>query len=425
VSEKHSPTAILERSLAWRRQVVHEPSCSNPVAYYDVVIVGGGIVGLTLACALRNSGLTIALIEARSREAVLRQRRAYHITLMSERIFSDLGVWPQILPQITTFHTIRLADADYSKVINLRPDDLGTEALGYVAEHAVLLKALQDALGDILNLTWLCPAEVVSADFQDHHVDITVAIEGSHHSIQTGLLVAADGSRSPIRQRAGIGTQGWQYWQSCVTAVIRPERSHQNIAREHFWPSGPFASLPLPDNRYQIVLTAPHEQAREFLEMDESDFLAELNRRYDGTLGSLELLGDRLLFPVQLMHSRRYVQPRLALIGDAAHSCHPVGGQGLNLGIRDAASLAQMLKAAHDQGDDPGNLKVLRRYERWRKSENLIILAFTDLLDRSFSTTWRPLVVLRRLALMMMKQVRFVRFLALRLMTGLMGRSLS
>ncbi|PSB05355.1 2-octaprenyl-6-methoxyphenyl hydroxylase, partial [filamentous cyanobacterium CCP2] len=395
---------------------------------YDIAIVGSGIVGLTLACALKDAGLRVALIEARPREAGLSQRRAYALTLMTGRIYAGLGIWDQILPQITTFEQIRLADARCPSVVNLLPEDLGTEELGYVGEHCVLVQALLNALEGAESLTWLCPAEVVKVEYGAEDVTLTVSIANEQHSvneqhtIKTRLLVAADGSRSPIRQQAGISTKGWQYWQSCVTAVIRPEKPHDNVAREHFWESGPFASLPLPGNRYQIVLTAPHAEAKHWAEVSETEFLAELDRRYQGQLGKLELIGDRLLFPVKLMQSDRYTQHRLALVGDAAHCCHPVGGQGLNLGIRDGAALAEVLKAAHHKGEDIGNVRVLNRYERWRKLENLTILGFTDLLDRSFSNRWIPIVAARRLGLRLMRQIRPLKFLALKLMTGLNGR---
>jgi 2-octaprenyl-6-methoxyphenol hydroxylase len=389
---------------------------------FDVAIAGAGIVGLTLACALKDTGLKVALIEAKPRDAGLSQHRAYAITLLSGRIFSGLGVWEQILPNITTFHEIRLADAEYPAVVNLQPADLGSENLGYVGEHAVLVKALLQKLEAAEAVHWLCPAELVQTNYQPDAVELTLSIAGALQTVRTRLLIAADGSRSPIRTAAGIKTQGWQYWQSCVTAVIRPEKSHENIAREHFWESGPFATLPLPDNRCQIVLTAPHAEAQKWLEVSETEFLTELDRRYGGQLGKLELLGKRALFPVQLMQSDRYAQPRLALVGDAAHCCHPVGGQGLNMGIRDAAALAQVIKTAHQQGEDVGNLRVLRRYERWRKLENLTILGFTDLLDRVFSNQWLPLVMSRRWGLRIMRAVRPLKFLALWLMTGIAGR---
>jgi 2-octaprenyl-6-methoxyphenol hydroxylase len=390
---------------------------------YDVTIVGGGIVGLTLACALKDTGLRIALIETNPRDAGLHYRRAYAITLMSGQIFQGLGVWADIVSNITTFEEIRLADADSPAIVNLRPQDLGTSELGYVGEHAVLVAALLKALEGAEQITWLCPAELLQADYQDQVTALTVAIDGGLRQVTTRLLVAADGSRSPIRQAAGIDTKGWQYWQSCVTAVIRPEKPHGNVAREHFWASGPFATLPLPDNRCQIVLTAPHAEAQRWLEVEESEFLAELDRRYHGQLGQLTIEGERRLFPVKLMQSDRYTRSRLALVGDAAHCCHPVGGQGLNLGIRDAAALAEVLTTAHQHGEDIGSPAVLRRYERWRKLENLLILGFTDLLDRLFSTDWAGIVALRRWGLRLMQRIGLLRFLALKLMTGLSGRS--
>ncbi|WP_286132638.1 FAD-dependent hydroxylase [Leptolyngbya sp. O-77] len=390
---------------------------------YDVAIAGGGIVGLTLACALKHSGLRVAVIEAKPIEAGFSWRRAYALTLMTGRIFAGLGLWDKILPQITTFRQIRLADEDSPAVVTLQPQDLGTAELGYVGEHHVLLRSLYEALDNAPNLTWHCPATLAGVDYESDHVNLHLEQEGERRTFTTQLLVAADGARSPLRESAGIGTHGWQYWQSCVTAVIRPEKDHGNVAREHFWTSGPFATLPLPDNRCQIVLTAPHAEATALLEIDETTFLAELERRYGGQLGRLELVGDRALFPVRLMQSDRYVQPRLALVGDAAHCCHPVGGQGLNLGIRDAAALAEVLTQAHATGKDLGTLPVLKRYERWRRLENLTILGFTDLLDRTFSNRWRPLVLARRLALRLMGGLRPLRFLALRLMTGLGGRS--
>lgn len=396
-------------------------SVSAPLDY-DVAIAGGGPVGLTLAAALKHSGLRVALIEARPQEAGLNFNRAYALTLMTGRIFTGLGIWDDILPHITTFQQIRLADETCPAVVNLQPTDLGTAELGYVGEHHVIVRALLKYLDDAANLEWYCPASLMESDYREDAVHLTLSGDNQIRTLRVGVLVAADGSRSPIRQAAGIGTRGWQYWQSCVTAVIRPEKSHQNIAREHFWASGPFATLPLPGNRCQIVLTAPHAEAQHWLEVDEADFLAELNRRYGGQLGQLELVGDRALFPVKLMQCDRYSQPRLALVGDAAHACHPVGGQGMNLGIRDAIALAEVLQQAHQRGENIGDPNVLRRYERWRKRENLLILAFTDFLDRSFSSPWLPLVALRRLGLRLMKRVPLLRRLALLLMTGLSGR---
>src|SRR6476646_1132732 len=385
---------------------------------YDLAIAGGGIVGTLLACALRDSGLRVVLIEARPRTAGRSRRQAYAVTLLSGKIFQGLGLWQEILPKVTTFRQIRLSDADHPNVVRFLPEELG-----YVAEHHVLMRSLYDCLDKSPNITELCPAEVVQAHYQSDGVELQVAIAGETQTIRTRLLVAADGSRSPIRQQAGIRTRGWKYWQSCITCVIQPEKDHGSIAYERFWPSGPFAILPLPENRCQIVWTAPHAEAKAMAALDDESFLAELSRRYGDQMGQLSLASDRYVFQVQLMQSDRYTLPRLALVGDAAHCCHPVGGQGLNMGIRDAAALAQVLLQAHQKGEDIGDLRVLRRYERWRKLENLTILGFTDLLDRCFSNNWLPLVMIRRLGLWLMRTLRPFKHLALRLMTGQTGRS--
>jgi 2-octaprenyl-6-methoxyphenol hydroxylase len=389
---------------------------------YDLTIVGGGIVGLTLAVALQESGIKVALVESSPRQAALQKRRAYAVTLMSGRILDGLGIWEQVLPKITTFKTIRLADANCKAVVNLTPQDLGTPELGYVAEHRVLAEALYNRLDSAASVSLHCPAQLIHIDYYPHWVELTLREGAEQRVIRSRLLVAADGGRSPIRQHANIKTMGWPYWQSCVTAVIRPEQSHGSVAREHFWPSGPFATLPLTDNRCQIVLTAPHEDAKALLDAPVEEFLAELDRRYGHALGRLEMVGDRALFPVKLMQSQRYVKPRLALVGDAAHGCHPVGGQGLNLGVKDAAALAQVLIAAHRGGKDIGELSVLNPYERWRKAENWIILGFTDLLDRVFSTRQPLVVAIRRLGLRLMARLGLLRYLSLQLMTGMAGR---
>jgi 2-octaprenyl-6-methoxyphenol hydroxylase len=394
----------------------------HPGFDYDLAIVGGGIVGATLACALKNSGLSVVLIEAQPQSVAVAKSQAYAVSLLSGRILEGIGVWEQILPQITAFQQIRLSDADHAGIVQFYTNDLGTDALGYVGEHRPLLSSLHEFLADCPNVSWLCPAEVVEVEYQASGVEIKVKVAGESDHIRTRLVVAADGARSHIRTDAGIGTKGWQYWQSCVTARIKTEKPHNNTAFERFWPSGPMGVLPLSGNRCQVVWTAPHAEAEALKELDEAEFLALLERRTGGLLGRLELENQRFVFRVQLMQSDRYTQSRLALIGDAAHCCHPVGGQGLNMGIRDAAALAQVLQDAALQGEDIGDIQVLKHYERWRKLENWTILGFTDFLDRLFSNNWLPLVATRRLGLWMLQRIHPFKFLALRLMTGLMGR---
>jgi 2-octaprenyl-6-methoxyphenol hydroxylase len=390
---------------------------------YDLVIVGGGIVGLTLASALKDSGLNILLIEAKVSSAAVAKGQAYAVHMLSARIYKGIGIWDKILPQIAKYRQVRLSDADYPGVVEFETNDIGTPELGYVAEHQALLEPLQEFVQNCPNVTYLCPAEVMSTSYHQDVVTIEIKIADQLSTVRSKLLVAADGSRSPIRQAAGIKTHGWKYWQSCIVAFVKPEKPHNNTAYERFWPSGPFAILPLPQNRCRIVWTAPHEEAKALCALDDEQFLQELSQRFGNQMGKLELLGDRFVFQVQLMQSDRYVLPRLALVGDAAHNCHPVGGQGLNLGIRDVAALAQVIQKAHQAGEDIGKIRVLKRYERWRQIENLTILGFTDMLDRMFSNQFPPVVFVRRLGLWFLRTVPALKVFMLKLMIGLKGRT--
>jgi 2-octaprenyl-6-methoxyphenol hydroxylase len=389
---------------------------------FDLVIVGGGIVGTTLACALQNTPLTIALVEALPVEQALHKPQAYALSLLSSRILAGLGLWAQIAPQVGHFEQIRLSDADYPGVVPFSQQDLQTPHLGYVGEHRVILSALQEKLASQARLHWFRPAEVMAVDYTEAGAFVQIHHQGQTQTLSTQLVVGADGAKSRIRSLAGIKTRGWKYWQSCVAFTIQHQAPQNNIAYERFWYSGPMGVLPLPGNRCQIVWTLPHAQAQALMQTEEADFLRQLKTHLGEAFGESQLCGPRRLFPVQLMQSDRYIQPHLALIGDAAHCCHPVGGQGLNLGLRDAAALAEVLEQAHGQGQALGSLATLQTYENWRRPENFVILGFTDFLDRFFSHRIGPLVALRRLGLEVLRHVPPAKLLALRLMTGLLGR---
>ncbi|WP_366524929.1 FAD-dependent hydroxylase [Acaryochloris sp. IP29b_bin.137] len=406
---------------------------SPPMDYdYDVAIVGGGIVGATLAAALDGSGLKVVIIEGQPHSTAVAKGQAYALHLSSIRILEGIGVWDAIAPQVEYFSQVHLSDGNYPSVVKFKPKDLKTAVLGYVAEHRVLLKELLDFLKTCEQVDWLCPARVTATHYHSRGVDIHIesnqdeapdAVNRLHRPLHVKLLVGADGARSQVRQQAGITTQGWDYWQSCLVATIAPEKFHNHIAYERFWPSGPFAILPIANNQCRIVWTAPHAQAQALLELEEEPFIELLQQRYGNQMGKLSLVGRRFIFPAKWMHSKHYIAHRLALVGDAAHTCHPVGGQGLNLGIRDAAALAQVLHTAHQTGQDIGHLKVLRQYQRWRRQQNLLALGFTDLLNRVFSNRWPLVVQVRRLGLKGLQRIAPIRVLALRFMAGLIGRA--
>lgn len=399
------------------------PSTQTAELDCDVVVVGGGIVGMTLAAALKDSGLRVIVLEANTMAGAIARERGYALSPLSGQILDGIGVWDEIFPHIGKYRHIYLSDADAPRIVKFETQDLGTSYLGYVGEHTIMLSALQRFIvEECPNVRLLDSAQVTGIAYQPDGAVVELTVNGQPRQVRSHLVVGADGANSQTRQHAGIKTNGWKYWQSCLTFMITHEAPRNDIAFERFWPDGPMGVLPLTGNRYHIVWTAPHTTAKALLTLDEAEFLQKLEYFTGGYLGKLTLTTERRLFPVQLYQSEKYVRSRLALVGDAAHRCHPVAGQGLNLGIRDAAALAQVILDAHQRGEDIGNLRVLKRYERWRKFENLTILGFTDFLDRMFSNDWLPLVMVRRLGLWMLRSLPPLKVFALKLMTGFVGR---
>jgi 2-octaprenyl-6-methoxyphenol hydroxylase len=409
-----------------RPQPVSLAADGNSPVTVDVAIVGGGIVGLVVACGLIETGLRVAIIEALPQATAAKQAQAYAFSLASARIFQGLGLWDRVRSELEPFHRIRLSDCDWPDVVEFHPQeaDHATD-LGYVAAHQTLLTALQERVNQAANLTWIGPATATVLDYGEPWAELAIAPNGPDvdcpERLRAKLVVAADGARSPLREAAGIPSRGWAYWQSCIVTAVKAEYHHQNIAYERFQTGGPFAILPLGDV-CRLVWTEPHAEAQSMLNLDDDRFLQELSQRFGPQMGRLELVGQRYLFPVRLMQCDRYTAHRLALVGDAAHCCHPLGGQGLNMGIRDAAALVEVLQGAISRGEDFGQLSVLRRYDRWRRWGNWTILVFTDMLDRVFSTRLWPVVWVRRAGLAALKRIPLLKSLALKLMTGLLGK---
>jgi 2-octaprenyl-6-methoxyphenol hydroxylase len=390
---------------------------------YDVIVVGGGVVGAVAACGLGQSGLRVAIVETSAKSVASLRGQAYSINLLSAQVFEDLGLWQTIRPQVETYRSVQLSDGDYGKVVQFWPKDIGAETIGYVAEHRVLIEALQAKLQRLQNVDWICPARVLETVRSGNKTLVTLDQDGATQQLKAALVVAADGNQSPLRTAAKIKTIGWKYWQSCVVAFIQPEFPHDQIAYERFQTDGPFAILPLPNGLCRIVWTALSSDTDRILNLSAADFMNELRDRYGAHMGELKLVGEPSVFPVRLLHSTKYVKPGLALIGDAAHCCHPVGGQGINLGIRDAAALVNVVQEAIGGRADIGSLSVLKRYERWRMLENLIVLGLTDTLTRVFSNKILPIVIVRRSSLWVLQHVSPIRSVVLRLMQGLTGRS--
>ncbi|VAX12673.1 2-polyprenylphenol hydroxylase [hydrothermal vent metagenome] len=374
----------------------------------DVVIVGAGMVGATLACALAPSGLRIILLDARCPQQQWAEADGYDIrvsaiTHASQRLLQDLQIWSYIEAQrLSPYREMHVWDASGDGQVHFDSAELGEPDLGHIIENRVIIKALHQRLALIDNVRLLCPLEMKKLDIGKDHAYITLADESR---IQARLVVAADGGRSQVRQQAGIDVHGWDYDQSALVAWVKTERYHQQTAWQRFLPDGPLAFLPLTEGYSSIVWSTGHEHAKALLALDETAFAEELAANFEQRLGKIEKVGPRAVFPLRYFETLHYVQSRLALVGDAAHMMHPLAGQGVNLGMADAASLAEVLLEAQGKCRDPGSYSVLRRYERWRRADNRAMLCSMDAFKLLFSSRSESIHWLRNTGLSMVDRI--------------------
>lgn len=373
-------------------------------ARQDVVFAGGGMVGLTLAVALARAGLRVTVIDRETPEAVRAlsyDGRASAIALGSKRVLEAAGLWAEMAQDASPIWDIRVADGHPLRGVSplfLHYDhrDVGSDPFGWIVENRITRQALHRAAAVTEGLTLLAPAGV---DRIDRDGTRAVAVLEDGRRIEADLAVAADGKFSRQRKAAGIRVSGWAYDQVSMVATVRHQRSHNGVAVELFLPGGPFAMLPMTGNRSNVVWSEQKDAAARFMAMDDADFLNELSLRFGDWLGEIELAGPRFSYPLSLQQAARYTDTRLALVGDAAHSIHPIAGQGLNMGLRDVAGLAEAVVDAHRLGLDIGSAAVLRSYERRRRFDNVLLAIVTDGLLRLFSNDIAPLRAARDLGL--------------------------
>ncbi|MGH8456961.1 MAG: UbiH/UbiF/VisC/COQ6 family ubiquinone biosynthesis hydroxylase [Stenotrophobium sp.] len=348
---------------------------------HDVVVVGGGIPGATLALALRRAGLDAALVESGAGPAAYDARdydlRVYAISAASAALLESVGAWQGIAEtRISPYQCMRVWDREPSHALVFDAAASGVERLGYIIENSLILDVLWRTLGEEAVYR---QARITACQLDDDAAQLELA---DGRVIGARLVVAADGAESQLREWAGIDCVRWDYPQRAVVCHVTTEKPHRGTAFQRFLPEGPLAFLPLADGRSSIVWSS--RTADELLALDESGFRERLAAAVQFELGAVLDCTRRVAYPLRLLHAREYVRPRLALIGDAAHVVHPLAGQGVNLGLADGAVLAREIIAALVEGRDPGSLRLLRRYERARMADNLDMLAVTDGLNRAF-----------------------------------------
>lgn len=376
-----------------------------PELEYDLLVVGGGMVGAALALACSAQGLKIAVVESwePSRDWPIGEidLRVSALSRASQRILNRLGRGPTAWERIqglgvSPYRVMRVWDAVGGASIHFDSADLGEPDLGHIVENRVTQLALWEQLEAAPDIQLLCPARALRLSLTPERAQLDL---DDGRRLVARLLVGADGRDSWVRAQAGITTSGWDYDQQAIVANVQTTRPHGETAWQRFLPTGPLAFLPLADGGCSIVWSVVEARARQLMALEDAAFLADLEAACERHLGPLVAVGRRESFPLRLQHADQYVLPRLVLVGDAAHAIHPLAGQGVNLGFLDAAQLADNIAEALVKGRDIGGLWTLRRYERARRGGNMAMLGAMEVFKRLFGNRNPLLVATRNLGL--------------------------
>jgi 2-octaprenyl-6-methoxyphenol hydroxylase len=380
---------------------------SSPETTCRVAIAGGGLVGTSLALALAEADVPVTLVEASDPQpgnGVGYGARPIALSEGSRRILDALGVWDSIAQIATPIKRIHVSDRGHFGFARLHAGDFGVDALGYVIGAASLGRALDEALASVRAARVLRPARVDEVEC-DGRAKVQLSVSGAadrhaHSHVQASLMVLCDGGRSPLRERLRIPANERDYGQWAVVAEVESRCAHGGVAYERFTADGPLAVLPMCGNHCGLVWSVDAGTGERLLSLDDDAFLRTLTEQFGMRLGGFVSAGPRSAFPLSLVTASRVVGDRLAVIGNAANHLHPVAGQGLNLGLRDAAALAEIVSESIREGGDPGDAEVLERYAAWRRHDQTVVSRATDALVRLFSNRFAPLVVARSIGLL-------------------------
>ena len=363
-----------------------------PADRYDVAVAGGGLTGLVAAASFARAGFEVVVVEGREPGAE-GDGRVSALTVASERILRRLGVWERITGA-APFRRIRVWEASGGAEIRFDADAVGADHLGHIVKNRVVVEALEAAV-DSLGVAWRRPARVTGLEFG--RGEVTVDLGGAR--VRADLLIGADGGESLVRGLAGIRVRRRDYGQIGIVCSVHPEHHHRDTAWQVARAAGPLAFLPLPEGLSSIVWSTERVHAEHLLALGDEGFARELETAFEQRLGAIEWTGPRAGFPLRAIRAATYSGPRVALTGDAAHTIHPLAGQGVNLGILDSAVLAEVAAEAREQGRDPGGKAALARYERRRKTHNLAVHCAVDGFDRLYRARWLPVRAIRNAGL--------------------------
>jgi 2-octaprenylphenol hydroxylase len=368
---------------------------------FEVIIVGGGIVGATAACILAQNEINVALLDRHNPERSWPPEpidiRVSALTKASQNILQQVGVWQAMEKRgVSAYNQMHVWDTGANGELHFDSADTEFDQLGHIVENRVTIAALWDLLDTLPHARCLCPAQVEDMLLTDNSRRLVLK-DGRH--LDSKLIIAADGRDSSLRTLAGIEVTGWPYKQDGLVATVSTEHKHHATARQRFLTEGPLAFLPLNNGQCSIVWTLSTDTAKQHLTLSDEAFLLELEQASGGMLGEMLTIGPRASFPLRFQYAKRYVTENFALIGDAAHAMHPLAGQGANAGLLDAAAIAEVIINAVKSGRPLGSHSVLRRYERWRKGDNLLMMTSMDMLNKIFGNSHSPLIQLRSMGM--------------------------
>jgi 2-octaprenyl-6-methoxyphenol hydroxylase len=393
----------------------------KPPIKADVLVVGGGLAGGVMAIALALGGLDVVVVDREDPKVAIKDAfdgRASAIALASQKVFHALGLWEAMKERSAPILEIRVTDGESPFFLHYDYQDTGDEPLGYMVENQINRKAIFKRIGELDNILYLAPASVAEIERGPEGVS---AVLSDGRKVSASLVVGADGRRSQMREAAGIRLTTLPYHQTGIVCTVAHEHPHDFIAHEHFLAAGPFAILPLMDNRSSIVWTERDDLVDSIMALDDAGFHEELSRRFGDFLGKTKVVGPRFSYPFTLQYAESATAERLALVADAYHGMHPVAGQGLNMGLRDVAALAEVVVEAHDLGMDIGSSGVLERYQRWRRFDNALMLGLTDMLVRLFSNDVLPLRLARDVGMAVVDKIPPLKKVFMRHAMGLVG----